>query len=223
MRHRDLLQQSPDARRAIGVYDRVCAQDRAAGGVLDDVVVLHVAVELIVAADAEAELLVLREALGDLALTPVEEVRRLVLDIATAHAPLQEGKQVLDDRTRVAVAVPVDRERTRRRFVALRLASPAVTLAVRYAIQSRLRSGKAFEGPPISCALCRGSAQAVTARYDMRPARQSVVVRGDHAGTENGRAALPKHSWGRGMTPSPRTSTTEARNGQIVGRDRRNL
>jgi len=78
--------------------------DRATGDVLDNVVVLDVAMQFIVGADAKPELHV---TFVELALTPEEEVRALVLHITAARAPRKELKQVRDDRARVTIPVAV--------------------------------------------------------------------------------------------------------------------
>src|SRR5256885_6653449 len=77
--------------------------DRARAGVIPhDVVVLDVVVQLVIRADAKAELLA-----AAVMLAPEEEVRRDILDIAAAHAPREEREQVLNDSFGIAVAVPV--------------------------------------------------------------------------------------------------------------------
>src|SRR4051794_29846270 len=97
--------QSPDAHASALVLDFVCADRARARVVAHDVLVHDVAVELVVRADTKPNLL----ACAKLTLAPVEEVRGLVLDVASARAPREERAQVWDDGARVAIPVPVDR------------------------------------------------------------------------------------------------------------------
>ncbi|MGK2883614.1 MAG: hypothetical protein ACSLE8_02395, partial [Rhodococcus sp. (in: high G+C Gram-positive bacteria)] len=98
MRHRNPPHDLANPRTVLGRLDAVRHDGRPCAIMLDDVVILDIAMHLARRAHAKAEL---HRPLIHPALTPVQEVRGLVLDIARAGAPREERQEVRDDRARV--------------------------------------------------------------------------------------------------------------------------